>query len=93
MRINMAHLRERATSGGFINFAVFETRSRSGSQSDNANLLAQLVTKAKVNGLAIDQAALAFMSNGKVQFFGTPNLTKYLSTNWPGIRWTHTLDI
>lgn len=93
MRVNMAHLRERAVSGGFINFAVFETRSRTGSQTDNANLLAQLVAKAEAEGLAIDQAALAFKSNGRIQFFGTPSLTKYLSTNWHAVRWTHSLDI
>lgn len=93
MRINMAHLRERAVSGGFINFAVFDARSRSGTESDNADLLAQLVVKAKRAGLAIDQAALTFKSNGRIQFFGTPSLIKYLSKNSHVIRWTHSLDI
>ena len=27
MRINLAHLRERAASGGWVNFAVFDARS------------------------------------------------------------------
>ena len=38
MKVNLAHLRERARSGGWINFAVFDARSSSGSRDDNARV-------------------------------------------------------
>lgn len=93
MRVNLAHRRERAHSGGWINFAVFEARSSSGTRDDNARLLAQLTAKAKAkaSSLQVDQAALAFMSCGRIQFFGSPQLVEYLSkSGLPG--WTHTVD-
>lgn len=91
MRVNLAHLRERARSGGWINFAVFDARSSSGTNDDNARLLAQLTAKAKGANLRVDQSALAFMSGSRIQFFGSPPLVDYLSKNGvPG--WTHTID-
>lgn len=91
MRVNLAHLREHARSGGWINFAVFEARSSSGSNDDNARLLAQLTAKAKNANLRVDQSALAFMSGSRIQFFGSPPLVEYLSNiGLPG--WTHTID-
>jgi len=33
MRINLAHMRERAASGGWVNFAVFDARSSSGGRT------------------------------------------------------------
>lgn len=92
MRINLAHLRERAQSGaGWVNFAVFDARASSGARDDNARLLAQLTSKARGSNLKIDQAALAFSSGGRIQFFGSPPLVDYLSkSGLPG--WTHTID-
>lgn len=91
MRVNLAHLRERARSGGWINFAVFDARSSSGTNDDNARLLAQLTTKAKGANLRVDQSALAFMSGSRIQFFGSPPLVEYLSKN--GLPdWTHSID-
>lgn len=91
MKINLAHLRERALSGGWVNFAVFDARSSSGSRDDNARLLAQLTAKARHANLQVDQSALAFMSGGRVQYFGSPPLVDYLSqSGLPG--WTHTID-
>lgn len=46
MNVNLAHLRERSHSGGWINFAVFDVRSSSGTREDNTRLLAQLTAKA-----------------------------------------------
>jgi hypothetical protein len=92
MKINLAHLRERAQSGGWINFAVFDARSNSGSASDNSMLLAQLVAQARRNSLNVEQAALAFRSGGRLQFFGSPSLVDYLSKR--GVpAWTHQLDV
>ena len=91
MRVNLAHLREHARSGGWINFAVFEARSSSGSNEDNARLLAQLTAKAKNANLRVDQSALAFMSGSRIQFFGSPPLVEYLSKN--GLpSWTHSIE-
>lgn len=92
MKIKLAHIRERSTLGGWIDFAVFEAKSISGSNQENARLLSQLTAKAAIAGLKIDQSALAFMENGQVKFYGTPNLVKYLSS--AGIpRWTHEIDV
>lgn len=91
MRVNIAHLRERARNGGWINFAVFEAKSSSGARDDNAQLLAQLTARARRANLQVDQSALAFMSGGRVQFFGSPPLVEYLSkSGLPG--WTHTIE-
>lgn len=92
MRVNLAHLREHARSGGWVNFAVFDARSSSGTRDDNARLLAQLAAKARASNLRIDQAALAYRSGGQLQFFGSPSLVDYLSSSGvPG--WTHTIDV
>src|SRR4051794_15531996 len=40
MKVNFAHLRERAQAGGWINFAVFDARSSSGTSADHSKLLA-----------------------------------------------------
>jgi len=88
MKINMAHLRERSTTGGWIDFAVFDAKATNG---DNDNLLAQLIMSARNAGLKVDQAALAFNSAGRLRFYGERSLVDYLA----GIgvpRWTHTID-
>ncbi len=91
MRVNLAHLRERSRSGGWINFAVFDARSSSGTREDHSRLLAQLTARARLANLRVDQSALAYMSGGRVQFFGSPALVDYLSkAGLPG--WTHTID-
>lgn len=92
MRIQMAHLRERAVSGGWINFAVFDARSTSGTESGNATLLASLTMKARASGLRVDQSALAFSEAGRIRFYGTPPLVQYLARM--GVpRWTHSIDV
>ncbi|VVD91968.1 hypothetical protein PPN31114_01709 [Pandoraea pneumonica] len=91
MKVNFAHIRERAQNGGWINFAVFDARSSSGTRDDNSRLLTQLTAKALNANLRIDQAALAFMSGGRLQFFGSPSLVDFLSRS--GLpAWTHTLN-
>lgn len=89
MKINMAHLRERSTTGGWINFAVFDAKSTTG---DNDGLLHQLTMAARAYGLQVDQSALAFQSGGRIQFYGDKNLVSYLSKGWIP-RWTHTIDV
>lgn len=78
--------------GGWINFAVFDARSASGSSSDNSELLAQLTMKARTSALRIDQAALAFMAGGRLQFFGSTPLVQHLSKH--GLpQWIHQLEV
>jgi hypothetical protein len=92
MQINFAHLRERSTTGGWINFAVFEASSTSGGDSANAQALAQLTSKARLAGFRVDQSALAFMENGRVKFYGARNLVDYLARGWYP-NWTHTMTV
>ena len=91
MKINMAHLRERSTSGGWINFAIFDARSTSGTDHDNADLLAQHTAKARASGLQVDQSALAYAQNGRIRFYGTTNLVNFLAKGWIP-QWTHEID-
>lgn len=92
MKINLAHIRERSTSGGYIDFAVFDAKATSGGDAGNATLLDQLTTRARASGLKIDQSALACSYNGRNRFFGSKNLVDYLSNN--GLpRWTHEIDL
>jgi hypothetical protein len=91
MMVNFAHLREPARTGGWINFAVFDARSSSGSTADNSRLLAQLTVKARAASLRVDQAALAFINGGRLQFYGNQPLVDFLSKN--GLpTWTHQID-
>lgn len=91
MRINFAHLREPSTSGGYIDFAVFEGRSSSGLSQDNDTVLAKWTMAARAQGLKVDQSALAFAHNGQTRFHGSRNLVQYLANH--GVpRWTHNLD-
>ena len=74
MKINMAHLRERSTTGRYINFAIFDAKSTS---NNNEQLLQQLTQKARANNLRVDQSALAYTENGRTKFFGDKNLVGY----------------
>jgi hypothetical protein len=89
MKVDMAHLRERSTSGGWINFAVFDAKSTTG---DNDGLLYQLTQAARAAGLQVDQSALAYKTGNRIQFYGDKNLVSYLSKGWVP-RWTHKIDV
>jgi len=92
MRINFAHLRERSTTGGWIDFAVFDAKPNSHRDEDRDALLYELTIAARQNGLKVDKAALAYRENGRNMFYGAGDLVNYLSNN--GVpRWTHYLDI
>lgn len=92
MKINFAHIREHSTSGGWINFAVFEADSNNGTDSGRADVLHNLTMRARANRLQIDKSALVYTQNGRIMYYGTPDLVDYLSNN--GVpRWTHSLDL
>jgi len=89
MKINLAHIRERSTTGTWIDFVVFDAKSTT---NNNSQLLSKLTLKAKGSGLKVDQSALAYLEHGRLKFFGDKNLIKYLSNhNLPA--WTHTIDL
>jgi len=89
MKIDLAHIRERSTLGGYIDFVVFGAKSTT---NNNAKLLSELTSKARMNGLKIDKSALAYNKNGRLEFYGTPDLVKYLSNH--GVpNWTHAIDV
>jgi hypothetical protein len=92
LKVNLALVRERATSGDWINFVVFDASSPSGSVSDNSVLLAQLTAKARASSIEVDQTALAFASRGRLRFFGSRALIDILSEK--GLpAWTHEIDV
>ena len=92
MRINFAHINAPAAAGGSINYAVFDARSTSGTDADNAAVLADLAAKARATlNLDIDQAALAYREHGRLKFWGTRTLVDHLARiGLP--RWTHWID-
>ena len=87
MQIRLAHLR---TQG--INFAVFAADATTRTQHARRELLADLVAAARGSGLKVDKAALCYRRGRRTEFFGTPDLVRYLSRS--GIpRWTHSIDV
>lgn len=92
MKINFAHLRDKSTTGGWIDFVVFDAHSVANTDSANDKLLQDLTSLARSNGLKVDKSALAFARSGRIYFYGSPDLVKYLSDNFTG-RWTHTLEV
>jgi len=91
MQIEFAHLREKSTSGGWINFAVFNAKSNAGTDSANSQLLSELTVKARSTGLKIDQSALAYKHAGRIKYFGDKKLVDYLAKGWVP-QWTHKLN-
>jgi hypothetical protein len=89
MKINLAHIRHPSTSGGWIDFAVFDAKASSG---NNAAVLQDLTIRARQSGLKVDQSALAYSEGGGIKFYGSKNLVDFLSRS--GVpRWTHEIDV
>ncbi len=88
MKINMAHLRDQD-----ISFAIFETDAPSRTKHDRDALLHQLIGQARLSGLRVDKAVLAFTEFGQLTFYGTPDLVRFLVARPSALRWTHTLDV
>ncbi|MDC1436225.1 hypothetical protein N8303_03110 [Gammaproteobacteria bacterium] len=92
MKINMAHLRQETSNGDFMDFAIFDARSESGSEADNLTLLNELSENARKNNFKVDQAVLVFKIDDEIRFYGSTELAKYLSkVGFP--KWTHQIDI
>jgi arginase family enzyme len=92
MKVNFAHLRDKNTEGGWIDYVVFDAHADSNTNADNGLLLHKLTRRARASGLKVDQSALAYRHDGKVVYFGVEALVKYLGK--VGVQgWTHTLDL
>ena len=75
-----------------MDFAVFDAKSHSGSDSDNAPLLFQLTAAGRLKGLKVDQSALAYADGAQIRFYGSTHLVDYLArTGLP--QWTHWIDV
>jgi hypothetical protein len=87
MNVQLAHLRDQG-----IDFAVFAADARQRTASARSELLAELVCAARGSGLKIDKAALCYRSGGRTEFYGSPDLVRYLSRL--GVpRWTHSIQV
>lgn len=87
MKINVAHIHEQG-----IDFAVFDADARVGTNGARGALLAQLTQRARAAGLNVDKAALAYPRGGRIEFYGTPDLVRFLASS--GLpRWTHTIEV
>lgn len=83
--INLAHFRVQG-----IDCAVFEADAHLSTRRDN--VLQMLAAQARMQGLKVDKAALAFSKGGRIHFRGTQDLVRYLSRS--GLpRWTHRITI
>jgi len=88
----MAHFRQKTSNGDFMDFAIFDAKSESGTESDNLKLLNQLTDNARLNKFKIDQAVLVFKVDEEIRFYGSTDLAKYLAkVGFP--KWTHEIDI
>lgn len=85
MTIRLAHLRSQG-----IDFAVFAADSNCRTQAGRSRTLAGLTARTRLSGLRVDKSALAFSECGRLTFFGTPDLVRYLSSGWVP-QWTHTI--
>lgn len=87
MRVRLAHLRDQG-----IDFAVFDADATSKSQTARRQLLARLWHIAECQGLKVDKAALCYSIGRRIEFFGTPDLVRYLQRG--GVpTWTHWIDL
>lgn len=88
MKVRLAHLQQQG-----INFVVFDADATDHTDSSRATLLSQLVMKARISGLKVEKAALAFSQHGRLGFYGSKDLVKLLvSASFAG-PWTHEIDL
>lgn len=87
MKVQLSHINIQG-----IDCAVFDTDARTRSDSDRAKLLNELTTIARQAGFRIYKSALAYVNSGHIEFYGTPDLTRYLA-NQGVLCWTHTINI
>lgn len=87
MQIELAFIHEQG-----IDFVVFNADARIHTRQARQELLDDLTRRARAQNWNVDKSALAFMEHGRLTFFGTPDLVRFLSAS--GLpRWTHVLPV
>lgn len=79
MRIEFAHLRERSTSGQYVDFAVFYSKADSNTASAKDAWLARLISAANNSGRKVEVGALVYEEHGQVKSWGHQFVLDYLS--------------
>lgn len=87
MKVNFAHINHQG-----INFAVFDADASSRTEAARSNLLAELTFAAQRLGLRVEKSALAYVNAGSIEFYGTPDLVRFLANAGPPC-WTHVLTV
>ncbi len=88
----MAHFRQETSNGDFMDFAIFDAKSESGTEKDNLKLLNDLSHHVRLSNLKVDQAVLFFKEDEQIRFYGSTELARYLAkVGFP--KWTHEIDI
>lgn len=89
MQVRVAFMSQASTDGSAKRFVVFDARAADG---NNQALLRGLSERAKHAGMDFHWAALAFMQEGRLGYFGSPSLTQHLvKIKWVP-SWTHTVE-
>ncbi|MDR6221292.1 hypothetical protein [Deinococcus soli (ex Cha et al. 2016)] len=87
MNFNIAHVNIQGQ-----NCLICEANAQDGTDRSRSAVLARLVAAARAKNLRVDKSALAYTEYGRLKFYGTPDLVKFLANN--GLpNWTHTLTL
>lgn len=76
MTVNVAYVKEQG-----ITFLVFDADHPSRIDRNRGALLADLTARARLAGMPASKSALAFMENGHLKFYGTPDLVQFLANS------------
>lgn len=91
VKVNLAHLRQKNQYDEWVNFAIFDACSESGTEADNLTLLKNLTLCAQQKKLKIDMATLYFYRGNDISYYGSTELVNYLKdAGMP--TWTHTIE-
>jgi hypothetical protein len=75
-----------------IDVAIFAADAQLPTRVARADLLVRLTARARMSGLKIDKAALAYIECGRTRYFGTPDLVEFLAA-YGVSQWTHRLAL
>lgn len=92
MRYELAHLRERATNGRLVDFAVFNAKPRNNTSQERDALLRSLIYAARNAGLKVDAAGLVYEEHGQAKIWGD-NFTRSFVENNGIPQMNRTLDV
>lgn len=78
MRIELAHLREQATTGQWVDFAVFFAKADEDSDDARDTWLSQLIYAANQAGFRVEAGALVYQQYNQTKYWGHPFVLDYL---------------